>query len=216
MSWHEGQPPYRESERGRENRNLTEYIKQSAIARREESAWVRYQRDFADYSGVRGPVGVRDDPTQRLNYIPAPDPPDEDLAQREADEALARRLQREEEETTARERVATAVPFVWTHSQEDLEAIQAAIRNPRTGRSFWTGIRRLKKITVKPRLSIQLKDKPLEANTCAICMTEPKEVTFVPCGHSDFCFNCGVNDALKKCPVCRDEIEQVIGRFVNS
>jgi hypothetical protein len=70
-------------------------------------------------------------------------------------------------------------------------------------------------------MSIQTENKPVlndnfkiytdvDNADCSICLTEPKELVFVPCGHFMSCSQC--NQMLKKrtCPICRVVITNTI------
>jgi hypothetical protein len=43
---------------------------------------------------------------------------------------------------------------------------------------------------------------------CAVCMDNPLEVAFIPCGHLSTCYVCGSH--LDACPVCRSRIKGVV------
>jgi len=48
--------------------------------------------------------------------------------------------------------------------------------------------------------NMSLKDKTL----CKICMDNPLQMVFLPCGHLSTCEDCSKN--LKECPICRQNI----------
>lgn len=47
-----------------------------------------------------------------------------------------------------------------------------------------------------------------DTSECAICMSESKEIVFVPCGHYYCCSSC--SRGLSKCPICRGTITTAI------
>ena len=61
----------------------------------------------------------------------------------------------------------------------------------------------------------ECKDKPIEKKPiCSICLDEDANATVVPCGHSNFCYECisshHINSQNKECPICRNEIMMII------
>jgi len=48
---------------------------------------------------------------------------------------------------------------------------------------------------------------------CSICMENPNEIVFVPCGHNCVCHECG--EGLRDCPLCRTKITQKVKTFNN-
>ena len=67
--------------------------------------------------------------------------------------------------------------------------------------------------------SIKQKTSDLvENNTkCVICMLNNKISVFVPCGHRCACYECAktVYNKLKKCPLCRDSITDMIPKVID-
>jgi hypothetical protein len=49
-----------------------------------------------------------------------------------------------------------------------------------------------------------------EAPTCLVCWTAPKEIVFAPCGHYHCCAECTA--PLKRCPLCRENIDAALLR----
>jgi hypothetical protein len=47
-----------------------------------------------------------------------------------------------------------------------------------------------------------------DSSECAICLCEPKQMVFVPCGHYYCCNSC--TRRLQKCPICRELIAHSI------
>jgi len=45
---------------------------------------------------------------------------------------------------------------------------------------------------------------------CCVCLTNEKDVVFSPCGHYCTCVTCSMK--LKKCPICRGNIQQIVKR----
>jgi len=50
-----------------------------------------------------------------------------------------------------------------------------------------------------------------EENSCKICFENRIDCVIIPCGHISICINCSVG--LKLCPMCRQDIVQVIKTF---
>jgi E3 ubiquitin-protein ligase XIAP/baculoviral IAP repeat-containing protein 2/3 len=50
-------------------------------------------------------------------------------------------------------------------------------------------------------------DLPRE-RSCVICMSQERTMLFMPCNHLCTCTSCGLNPAIRACPICR-------GSFVN-
>lgn len=48
----------------------------------------------------------------------------------------------------------------------------------------------------------------LSSTECCICMSEPKDVVFMPCFHFYCCSGC--SERLSKCPICRMPVERKI------
>jgi len=55
----------------------------------------------------------------------------------------------------------------------------------------------------------QIKDESM----CQICMENPKNVVFTPCGHLCVCIEC--SKTINKCPMCRADILQKIKTFMS-
>lgn len=53
---------------------------------------------------------------------------------------------------------------------------------------------------------------------CVICMTEPKNTAVMPCRHLCMCSDCAKELRLqtKKCPICREEISELIEIKINN
>jgi len=47
--------------------------------------------------------------------------------------------------------------------------------------------------------------------TCKICMDEPMNVVFLPCGHYICCVNCALN--VVNCPNCREKIRATVKTY---
>ena len=73
-----------------------------------------------------------------------------------------------------------------THEIEQIKSIQFAIQNLETQRVI-----KMKEIQ--------------EANCCEICFKNPKNLTFVSCGHV-VCRDCGFVESMNECPFCREKI----------
>jgi len=54
-----------------------------------------------------------------------------------------------------------------------------------------------------------------EPEDCAICMSEPKDTVFAPCGHYNCFHTCAtivVRSSGARCPICRAGITQIVHR----
>ena len=55
-----------------------------------------------------------------------------------------------------------------------------------------------------------------EEDLCVICLDRERAAVLVPCGHAQFCLQCGLQWSQSgpgresTCPLCRDPIDQVI------
>lgn len=60
----------------------------------------------------------------------------------------------------------------------------------------------------------QAEKKPL----CSICLDDDANTAVVPCGHSNFCYECisshHINNQNKVCPMCRQEIMMVVKLYI--
>jgi hypothetical protein len=57
-------------------------------------------------------------------------------------------------------------------------------------------------------------DEVKAIETCVICLENPINCVFVPCGHLAVCLSCSKQMALKDgCPICRVPIQQVVKTF---
>lgn len=54
---------------------------------------------------------------------------------------------------------------------------------------------------------------PNADHKCVVCLSNPKEIIVIPCGHVCLCEDCAtkINDL---CPVCRQSIEQKMVAFL--
>lgn len=65
-----------------------------------------------------------------------------------------------------------------------------------------------------PAIIAQPPKKP-ELDECVICLEELKErCAFVPCGHTATCWNCGQNNDIVNCPICRAAITMRLKIFM--
>lgn len=54
-------------------------------------------------------------------------------------------------------------------------------------------------------------DQEREEDTCVVCLTNPRQVIVLNCGHFAMCVDCAeLLPIPKKCPVCRSDVERVI------
>ena len=49
--------------------------------------------------------------------------------------------------------------------------------------------------------------------TCVICMTNLREVAFMPCGHLCICRTCNENPSVTICPICRNPLSRCLEIF---
>lgn len=76
--------------------------------------------------------------------------------------------------------------------------------------------RRLKDMLEKSRRERRAKIRPKNLNEdqlCVVCVTNPKEVIVLPCGHVCLCEDCSAQ-IQTKCPVCRGKIESKSAAFI--
>jgi len=70
----------------------------------------------------------------------------------------------------------------------------------------------------RPKIIAQPPKKPElppKSDECAICLEELKErCAFVPCGHTATCWNCGQNNDIVNCPMCRAAITMRLKIFM--
>ena len=45
----------------------------------------------------------------------------------------------------------------------------------------------------------------VDNHVCSICLEEPRDIVFLPCGHICVCSKC--SEMVEKCPVCRGRID---------
>lgn len=55
---------------------------------------------------------------------------------------------------------------------------------------------------------------PSQNPVCAICLTEPRNLVFIPCNHLCACVTCGTNALLTACPICRGYIHNRLRIYV--
>jgi hypothetical protein len=64
---------------------------------------------------------------------------------------------------------------------------------------------------------LEVDQEQIEKNECVICMDQPKDTVFYPCGHQCLCKPCG--DRFRKearhqiCPICRNRVSDIIKVF---
>ena len=53
--------------------------------------------------------------------------------------------------------------------------------------------------------------------TCTVCVGNPVNSVFIPCGHQTCCYECYQQSAwnFRRCPVCRKDVKQVIQTFMS-
>nr|CAB3225580.1 ZF(RING)-14 zinc finger protein [Phallusia mammillata] len=62
--------------------------------------------------------------------------------------------------------------------------------------------------------SMQARIKELQdERLCKICLDQPSDIVFVPCGHLCSCGNCATS--VKKCPMCRMKIQKSIRTYMS-
>uniref|UniRef100_A0A0K8TS00 RING-type E3 ubiquitin transferase n=1 Tax=Tabanus bromius TaxID=304241 RepID=A0A0K8TS00_TABBR len=78
--------------------------------------------------------------------------------------------------------------------------------------------RRLKETLEKARRERRAKTRPkanlMEEQLCVVCVTNPKEVICLPCGHVCLCEDCSEKIKIA-CPVCRTTIESKAAAFIS-
>ena len=54
-------------------------------------------------------------------------------------------------------------------------------------------------------------------NMCTVCVTNPINAVFTPCGHQSCCYQCYQKDPanFKKCHICRKRVRKTIRTFMN-
>jgi hypothetical protein len=62
------------------------------------------------------------------------------------------------------------------------------------------------------KLLINIQDKIIELEFCNICYSNDSNCILIPCGHKCCCYECSKN-INKKCPICRNEIDNVYKIF---
>jgi len=72
------------------------------------------------------------------------------------------------------------------------------------------------------RLLAALRDQAASADTdttsalCVVCLSQPRGVVLLDCGHICLCGDCAVALPLPKlCPVCRQQIDRIIPTYVS-
>ncbi len=54
-----------------------------------------------------------------------------------------------------------------------------------------------------------------DSKCCIICLSGPKEMCFVPCGHVCCCSTCAATPSLRTCPICRAKIGTRVKIFLS-
>lgn len=92
----------------------------------------------------------------------------------------------------------------WQENRENQETFEE-IRNRRAAGTV-------------PRVPRQLggEEVPMNAEdqTCVVCLTNPRELVFLECGHICSCADCAeILPSPKKCPICRQDITRMLPTF---
>ena len=46
-------------------------------------------------------------------------------------------------------------------------------------------------------------------NKCVVCLDNDPTMALLPCGHRCVCMSCGTIDILPKCPMCREDVQEI-------
>eukprot|EP01083_Nonionella_stella_P139534 425813_1 len=52
-------------------------------------------------------------------------------------------------------------------------------------------------------------------NVCGVCMTNVINTVMIPCGHCFSCWSCSEKQKIKKCPMCRKDVKQILKTFLS-
>jgi hypothetical protein len=52
--------------------------------------------------------------------------------------------------------------------------------------------------------------KQVESKLCCVCLVNERSTLLLPCRHLVLCAGCSKDERLKQCPVCRQDIEDVM------
>jgi len=50
----------------------------------------------------------------------------------------------------------------------------------------------------------------VDTSDCAVCLSDTKNIVFIPCGHFYTCKSC--SERLKTCPICRETISECVDK----
>jgi hypothetical protein len=62
-------------------------------------------------------------------------------------------------------------------------------------------------------LSSLLKQEEDNLDDCKICYSREIDTVFLECAHRVMCHRCAKNSTIRKCPICRDDIQRIIKTF---
>ncbi len=51
-------------------------------------------------------------------------------------------------------------------------------------------------------------------NICGFCTENVINTAIIPCGHQYFCYECSSKQAIVQCPICRQNVKQVLKLFM--
>ncbi|KAK2727209.1 hypothetical protein QYM36_007891 [Artemia franciscana] len=72
-------------------------------------------------------------------------------------------------------------------------------------------LRQLHESVIRDRGSVET---TREDQLCVVCLTNPKEVILLPCGHVCTCLDCGIR-IRESCPVCRARVSDMSRAFIS-
>ena len=90
----------------------------------------------------------------------------------------------------------------------ELGVTHARLNSERCGRDERTSLD--KPTVVEPQL--QNDAEVVSAKVCVICMEQPANVAFIPCGHVESCKKCA--RAIHNCHICREAIESRVRVYI--
>ena len=99
---------------------------------------------------------------------------------------------------------------------EDLSSVERMEREEREHLLEVMGVREEGRVAASARTR-ELEEQARRAGErleCAICSEEEVGVVFQPCGHLCCCQACGARREVKKCPICRTNIEERVKTFL--
>jgi len=68
---------------------------------------------------------------------------------------------------------------------------------------------------LEEREEVEIEAETQSLLTCIVCLTMQRRILFMPCNHLCSCENCGTNELLTNCPICRSNIVTRIPVFIS-